>query len=312
MNPPLNICNQGTDLEVTEGLAHLEFGTNVSKGEFGILTPSIKNMLVREGDGKRIPQGTLKIEGTFGPKQGAVSVGGTAVTVTKWSDSEITCDISDPALAGDVVVEVEGRKSNPVPLTEWHGTFTFTRKDGGRTTKFTFNLHMRADIHSYREKSGGEVIKPSMKPLAIDWYKMQYIAKDSSASYECTGSDSSGAWAGGASIPVYLYPQNLPSQFLTGGMFFDMASNTMYLQFLGTGKCADGLSNVSVTGYSMNDPAADYFMPFQLDSGFNMAGGKIVDVSTNSTLEWTGVTANPATIPDHDKNKLTAASAGRP
>lgn len=313
MKPPLNICNQGTDLEVTEGLAHLEFGTNAPKGDFGILTPSIKNMLVREGDGNRIPQGTLTIEGTFGTKQGAVSVGGTPVTVSQWSDSEITCDLSDPTLAGDVVVEVEGRKSNPVPLTEWHGTFTFTKKDGGRTTKFTFKLHMRADIHSYREKSGGEVIKPSMKPLAIDWYKMQYIAKDSSASYECTGSGSSGTWAGGASIPVYLYPQNFPSQYLTGRMFFDMESNTMYIQFLGVGECSEGHnSTVSVTGHDMGDSAADYFMPLQLDSGFNMAGGKIVDVSTNSTLEWTGVAANPATIPDHDKNKLTAASAVRP
>jgi len=73
------------------------------------------------------PKKELGVFGEFGWEQGKVFVGGQEVAVKQWGYWGITCDLP-PDVAGDVYVEVNGRKSNVVPLTEWKGQFRYTYK----------------------------------------------------------------------------------------------------------------------------------------------------------------------------------------
>jgi len=123
--------------------------------EFGLLAPSIKFLWVDEIDRK------LHIEGSFGtdPRpDGAVTVNGHPLTIQNWSHDEIVCSItpSGTSAAGNVIVTVRGHESNVVQLTEWIGKFRMNMTSGwvGLNFTATFNLHLRADVHSFRERPG--------------------------------------------------------------------------------------------------------------------------------------------------------------
>jgi hypothetical protein len=127
--------------------------------KLGILAPSIKFLTVDESTQK------MTLNGIFGPDPKAV-VGGTgSVTIdsivapyTSWTKSTIECTIpkSGRGSAGDVIVTAFGHPSNTVQLTEWRGTLTFNQPAiGSQGTFYRFNLHFRADVHSFREQPGG-------------------------------------------------------------------------------------------------------------------------------------------------------------
>ena len=86
----------------------LIFTRNV--GDFGLLAPSISTVVAA--------QTTFSITGIFGSNPGArgkVTVNGTDAIIREWTPGSITCTL--PAIGGDVVVLVDGRKSNAVKLT---------------------------------------------------------------------------------------------------------------------------------------------------------------------------------------------------
>ncbi len=127
---------------------------------FGSLAPSIAYMFVNEAAGE------LVINGFFGREEGKVTVGGNSVNVKRWEYNWITCDLP-PELAGDVYVEVNGHKSNVVPLTVWKGQFRYTENNSidccldshqGQTQRIPYSisvicdLSFRDDIHLYRAK----------------------------------------------------------------------------------------------------------------------------------------------------------------
>ena len=122
-----------------------------------ILAPSIKFLSVNEVDRK------LYVEGSFGtdPRSngtGIVTVNEHPLTIQDWSEDEIICSIppSGTSAAGDVVVEVRGHKSNVVRLTEWIGEVRQILASGwaGINITVTYALHLRADMHSFRERPG--------------------------------------------------------------------------------------------------------------------------------------------------------------
>ncbi len=162
-----------------------------------VLVPSIKSMEVFEGSNE------LFITGLFGQREGKIVVGGTELDPSKWGPDLVVAKIQDTGstAAGIVTVEVDGRKSNPVPLTEWRGKIYYTADiDGlakGLNAQVEFDVHLRADVHMYREVPW---IDPVERKIAIK------AAGDSKAPWSVSGSGSAGeatmTLSGGGSLEV--------------------------------------------------------------------------------------------------------------
>jgi len=128
-------------------------------GEFG-LAPSIRDLAVHEQADE------LSVNGWFGDVPGIVTVGNKEVTVKSWTSWGIVCDLprSGEGSTGDVRVIVgDAHSSNPVPLTAWHGTSTYT-EEGRGTLKMTmtFDFRIRGDVHGYRAAPGEVPCGPGM------------------------------------------------------------------------------------------------------------------------------------------------------
>lgn len=118
---------------------------------FGLLAPTISAGYL---DGS-----TLRIFGTFG-QPGApfkVFVGSRDMTArTTWNNADEMVVQPLPELgagsSGDVVVQVNGHKSNAIRITEWRGEFT-TVYDGPGTLKstITYDIHFRALLRANRQ-----------------------------------------------------------------------------------------------------------------------------------------------------------------
>ncbi|HET6462655.1 MAG TPA: hypothetical protein VFH33_02555 [Candidatus Krumholzibacteria bacterium] len=128
------------------------------KDDFGLLAPSIQFLSIEENTEFGA---TLIIAGLFGSDPGdsgrRVTINGTAMNVTGWEPTQITCDIDTEGAnaAGTVVVEVGSgnnvRESNHVNITEWKGELKYDRDDpGDQAVHITMKVHFRADIHSFR------------------------------------------------------------------------------------------------------------------------------------------------------------------
>jgi hypothetical protein len=140
--------------------------TLVAEGTGVFLVPSIMCLQVDE------PNMRLQIQGDFGdkytpPGPGTVKLyssvdrkgGSTSLSVVMWSRVMITCVLpsgspgaSTTGTSGYVVVEVSGRESNAVPLTEWSGQILATASgDQSIQEKGTMNFSLRGDVHLYRK-----------------------------------------------------------------------------------------------------------------------------------------------------------------
>lgn len=133
---------------------------------FGLLAPSIQFLdLYAATD-------TLTINGIFGEDpgpNGQVTVDGTPLTIASWTPTVIKCQLPlrGPGSMGPVIVQSKGtdgsdfRKSNIVNISQWEGTFTQTREEGG-SLKLTamYDFRIRADIHSHRDEPGQTPFKP--------------------------------------------------------------------------------------------------------------------------------------------------------
>jgi hypothetical protein len=127
---------------------------HAGSSNFGILTPSIRFMSILEH------QDTLEMNGIFGHDpgpRGKVIIGGTELPIGAWEPGLIIAFIPNTGAGsvGPVTVEIDGRKSNTVNLTEWKGVMTYQHLEAG-TLKGTIaiNAHFRADVHSFRDGPG--------------------------------------------------------------------------------------------------------------------------------------------------------------
>lgn len=102
----------------------------------------------------------LALTGQFGQGTPQVTVGGVPVKFKRWEAKAkedgmgmVVCSLP-PGSAGDVVLTMDGRVSNPVPLTQWRVRFRFTQERINVTPPLkvtgTIDLHFRQDIHSFR------------------------------------------------------------------------------------------------------------------------------------------------------------------
>lgn len=147
-----------------------------------LLTPTIERLEIHEHTS------TLQIFGSFGTKQGKVTVDGKEVSeITDWTPNTIICIIPETGAgsAGDVIVSVDDRKSNAVPLTLWNLKLNYASDDNGVRMEGTISLVLRADVHPRREVPGE---KPSLPELVDYGPSSGYVfGKSSNATYHIGG-----------------------------------------------------------------------------------------------------------------------------
>jgi len=162
-----DIRNRGWD---HSGAAVLNYSTGA--GDCGMLAPSIQFITLYEAPFYGTAKTKMEIAGLFGNDPGEskrkVTIADTLVEVSEWAPDMVTCDIPNfgEGSVGDVVVTVNDHKSNKVPLTEWTIPFTYTRRYwGSLQDTFHVNVHIRADIHSWRDKPRETPTKPTVVPF---------------------------------------------------------------------------------------------------------------------------------------------------
>lgn len=182
---------------VNGGQATLVF-REAPSGKHGYLLPTIQRLQVSEEQEK------LFIHGGFGSRQGKVTIGGSSVSIDNWSEKTISVSLprSGAGSYGDVVVEVEGRKSNIVPLTEWRGKLTYTEETLGTLKReMEWDLHLRGDVHTYRNEPGGD---PTVMTQDL------YMSRDSKAKLTASGSHSETDADGNVITTEWSGTQNIP------------------------------------------------------------------------------------------------------
>ncbi len=180
----------------------LDFTAATSGSGFGLLAPSISNMVMNEGEEAGKP-GQLTIYGIFGTDpwpDGSVQVGGTiemkngipvvtggkSVNIESWDPGQIVVDLplSENGSAGNVQVIARQHVSNVAQLTEWRSQmdqFSFTISGpGSLLQQQNFAFHLRADIRKWRKVIHQAPIEPDNVPIAS--------ASDSEATVISSGS----------------------------------------------------------------------------------------------------------------------------
>ena len=165
--------------------------------QFGLLAPSIRTMDVILEDQKEM----LVLHGIFGEDPGkdnrSITIGGVKVDEVKtWKWNEIHVPLlpaDKPGGSGDVVVTVREHKSNAVPLTLWHGEFRYKVENlmglpgmGGTQQTITFDVYIRADIHSYRDIPSAEPIPPQEVEYVLSEPSKATMAFEGAEDMGCT------------------------------------------------------------------------------------------------------------------------------
>ena len=221
------------NLGVKSPVEFLDFSANSTGAlQFGLLAPSITNMIPQESDR------TLTIVGKFGQDPGPdghITIGDTRVTLTQlWDPSQLVVDISDPSLAGDVTVEVRGHKSNVATLTKWVGDFVYDAQ-GPESLAQNLTMHttFRTDVREFRPV----IHQPAFEPVGL----VTEIASASSANYSCTGTHTfspdasrvtTATWSKSGTIAAFPFPQLPGNQdvfYLAGG--FQLSHTELPLTF---------------------------------------------------------------------------------
>lgn len=296
-------------------------------GDCGMLAPSIQFLTLYEASFYGTAKTRMDIAGLFGQDPGAskreVTIADTPVEVVTWAADRIQCDIPNfgQGSVGDVVVSVGGHKSNKVPLTEWNIPFTYTRHSwGSLTDTFHINVHIRADVHDWRDKphetpnKATVVLFKGMSDMDGDWASEGegYQANDPDQSrLEWKGSGSlSGEHAmldgEGVSAIGFVDVQSMALVIMPLAMAGMQKTVDMYLP--------DG-THVPLTQapYVPYDPVFDELVETQgyiripLDSGFGIAEGSrtartMLDGSPlpdgeAATLQWGSAAASFAPDP---------------
>jgi len=286
----------------SRGTAHLHFaGVGM-----GILAPSIQSIDVDEQGG------TLTLHGVFGSKQDTVTVDDASVPVNSWSGTQIVTGL--PTAGGDVVVSVDGRKSNTVQLTDWKGTFTYVFQVETLQEQFTWTTHWRGDVHTFRTQPGQA--PPDRSPVQT------FAATDSKCHFQNSGaitgsSGSTTTWSGSGDLPVTSNSSGAGAVCFVGATIDPRPGQTSVNAMV----FADAPSGLIVTidppGQSIQegevpDPAVYSTQPWGVsltrDDSFNIQAGAPtpVNVSQGSvtgtvSMTWTIFAAIPPPDPDAAK-----------
>jgi hypothetical protein len=127
--------------------------TKISSGDSVILVPSIEHIEMGPLDA------WFTVYGQFATTPGVISIGGVDTNCGDWTATKLDhCalpKIGAPGAYGPVVVDYQGRLSNPVPITHWKGTIQYTERGPSPLSEdIALQFVLRADVHRYRTKPG--------------------------------------------------------------------------------------------------------------------------------------------------------------
>jgi len=263
---------------------------------FAGLRPSVANLVVFE------TLEELHLLGYFGAKQGSVTINGHAVTVKSWEPGTVKVELpsSGPGSAGPVVVEVDGRHSNTVPLTEWRGQFRYTQEDNSHGPALkktaTFTLHLRHDVHAYRlvphvephansAKNRGFTSLMAAKDSKVEW-AFSGAATAFKTTYELSGSGAFTKAEVKKGGPVFSFSGELDAE-LKKVSRTSLSVEGPY----GTETVTDVAGKATYEGQSLGIlPDID---TLKLDGQFAIQAGKVVrdQGKIHSQLEWDDIPA---------------------
>ncbi len=283
------------------GTAHL--GSRMFVPNAPQLAPSLTSIgALGGGDNPLTNNGaTLMPFGSFPTKdanaQLAVTVGGTMANCAWKMAPAVTgggfyfqCTIPNNA-AGDVVMTMNGAKSNAIPLTEWRGTLTdAAAPNSDCPATITANLHMRADVHQTRvyDSVHGDF------PPAVPSDRTVFVVPDSTVTVVFGGN-----CAGTVAVPYWDQTMPQPAQ---GADFFSwtLTWNASAKRF------TSGLSVSATATYT--DPTTNLQMPMQ--ESYGPPGILMVDPtdwsikagssagSDGSKSSWQKISPTPNTQPN--------------
>jgi len=178
--------------------AHLIVSRNTD--QFALLAPTIVELEVREVEQELVIVGMFGTTGDL-----AVTVNGIELPVKERHATFLVVGplpSTGPASTGDVRVSVNQHLSNVVQLTSWNGRLIYDFAVETLKQRVTFDVHLRADVHSFRLLPGGTPAPAAV--MALD------VANDSIASYESSGVYSAPygnctithTWSGSGPIPL--------------------------------------------------------------------------------------------------------------
>ena len=200
-----------------------------------VLRPSIGAIIVRTDPEEKTQE--LELLGDFTDEQGRVFVaetpaetmpGGIELTVKDWKNDMVLAYMQE-GCNGYVVVEVNGRLSNPHPLTEWSSQFTVvgTQPGGiGPNINLEMNTRWRGEIVCERPM-------PEMDPFPMYGWTVPGLGLDSFCAYDYIGTFEYERF-------IYEYPEDLNrktiythltgSQMYYGTMTIKPAEGTVTIQ----------------------------------------------------------------------------------
>ena len=287
-----------------------------------LLAPSIAS--VATGDSKMVLTG---IFGPSDPTNAKITVGGAdcAINADRWTRTTAECKVDDTAM-GEVVVTVSDHESNHVKLTSWRGnlTYTFLSSPPGLSLVWTLAMHLRGDIHDYREKPGQapvqhatilELVADSKGTVAVDG-----IATDPSGNTADWGKVTKNLGVGGGVGPNYYNGWAKVDKGDPTHLWFELRGETQ------TDLCHEVVKNSK--GTTISDTKKGFTMPwFEVsdtnqgvlyarlknpanlsDTGTIAAGGvgpvasqsaaAVAALNWTQQVDWTQITPEAATAPD--------------
>ena len=306
------------------GAAKLIF-TPGAKGDTGMLTPSIRNIVMIEATELDGGIAMMEIKGFFGkdpgPLKRRVTVGDSMVQTYEWKTDAIKCIIPrfGQGSVGDVVVEAGEHKSNAVPLTEWTVPFVWTRTSFGNLRDvMRMNIHLRADVHSYRNKPHEEPIKPK----AVEFKSM--VDSDGTWLSAGSGTDKTNednpvkyAWSGSGNM-YNKTPMTAPYGTLRAYGKINVETRTIQFTVAGaatikTVDCwdkdnyhwvrEDSITNEEGRPYDALNSQDIPYVNVKFDENFRILGRTVTGTvpghpEETVTLKWSGADASFAPLPD--------------
>jgi hypothetical protein len=125
----------------------------------------------------------ILIDGSYGDNPGSagsVKLGNNALSIANWTPGRIECPV--PASGGNLVVKIQGIKSNTIQLTEWHAQFTvFYHGKQSLQQKVVLNINFWADVHNWRSLPH--------KPANFWQPRYFYVMPNSSCQFESSGKE---------------------------------------------------------------------------------------------------------------------------
>jgi len=194
------MAQTGLDKVNDGGITNTHLVVTRKSDQFGLLTPSIEQIVVDE------TQQELSILGLFGTTGDlSVTVGGAELPVKERQPTFLRVGplpASGAGSAGDVRVSVNKHISNVVQLTEWRGKLVYLFNAANLEQRVTFDVHFRADVHSFR-------LAPGVTPAPAAVLALQ-PARDSAVSYAFSGQYSAPygectithIWSGSGPVPL--------------------------------------------------------------------------------------------------------------